>query len=241
MNRQPLVWWQLAVPICVVVAVIAVGTYLEGNSTGRWRDLRDTPRLAEMAANMENIPLKFGEWEGTRIEDDEIARIQYEKAKVRAHADILFRHRRITGKEVRVSLVCAHHRSIARHTPDKCYVGAGFDVHDAERQDYVTTPVGEVKVRTAQFIRQDQTSRQNQRIVWCFSDNGDWIAPESGRFGLAGSDAWYKLYVMTSIHGSKRAIDIQDSQDFLRDFIPALNKALFPEKYGDSSEGGNGS
>ncbi|MEX0587010.1 MAG: hypothetical protein WD176_10220, partial [Pirellulales bacterium] len=172
-----------------------------------------------------------GEWEGTVIPTDETMAIQYKKAKVREHQDIVYRHRRHGGKEVRMSLVCAHFRSIARHTPDKCFVGAGFDVADEEKDDVVTTSDGEAKVRTAQFIRQDATSRQNQRIVWCFStERGKWIAPDTGRIGLAvtGAQAWYKLYVTVALPGNKRSTDIDDCREFMRDFLPVLNRALFP-------------
>jgi hypothetical protein len=230
MKRPAFQWWQLIAPVLVVVTVMGIGTYLEGNWTGRWRDLTDTETLKQMAAHMDNIPLKFGEWEGAVIPPDDGLKQQHKKAQVTKYQDIVYRHRRLSGKEVRMSLVCAPHRSIARHTPDKCYVGAGFDIADEERLEDVTTSDGVMSVRTAQFIRQSETSRQNQRIVWTFSDDGKWIAPESGRIALAGSDAWFKLYVTVALPGNKRSTDIEDCREFLRDFLPVLNRALFPDK-----------
>jgi hypothetical protein len=219
---------KLFAPLALVATLAVVCTVVQGIHTERWTDLTDSEELHAMAKRLEDTPLFFGEWQGTEQKADDDLLKQYERAKVNGWFNARFENVR-TGKIVFVSLVVGHRRHVAIHTPDQCMVGAGFQKLEEERPESVVLPTGgEARVLTSQFLKVDPNVTQNQRILWCWSSDGKWIAPQMGRVELTGSPHWYKLYVTTVLPGQQRTSDISDSKEFLRQFLPVLNEALFP-------------
>jgi hypothetical protein len=213
----------------VLGIVIIVTTLAQGYHSERWHDHSDSPELKQMAKNLEQVPMRFGDWIGTDIETTPEMKVQYEVAKVNGFRNISYQNV-LSGKVVQISLVSGHHSTIGIHTPDKCMIGAGFRVleGESERGQVFNTPVGEARVRTAQFVKDTPTATINQRMLWTFSHDGEWQASELGRASLTGSLGWFKLYVTTAATG-KNVLDASESQGFLVDFIPRLNESLFPK------------
>jgi len=214
--------------IVVAVAAIAAGTYFQGIETERWEPLNETEELKAMAARLEHIPLEFGEWKGEIEPDTPELLEQYEIAGVAGHTNIRYEHSR-TGKSVRVSLVCGHRRHVAIHTPDQCMVGAGFTMLERPTKKFVKTDASKdaAEFQMAHFCMEKDMMTINQRIMWCWSNSGTWIGPDT-RFPLAEHRYWFKLYVTTTDQGAQDSRDAKGSEEFIRDFLPVLNPALFP-------------
>ncbi|MEX2185668.1 MAG: hypothetical protein WD875_02695 [Pirellulales bacterium] len=213
----------------LVLAVMGVTTYYQGDATERWSSHNDSEELIAMAAKMENPPLEFGEWTGKIVPDTDESLAGYRKARVKAHVDIEFRQKR-TGDLIRVTLVCGHRRHVARHTPDQCMVGAGFEPMDENGKFSASTDIGVVNGRTMQFMKRGEEGVINQRMVWMWSRDGRWIAPAiDNRVALSSHPAWYKLYVTMPLAGSKTKSDPEEIKPFVKDFLPALTNMLFPD------------
>lgn len=223
----------------LVLAVMGVTTFYQGQATERWISHNDSEELTEMAAKMENPPLEFEEWEGQIIPDTPESLEGYRKAQVKAHVDIDFRRPR-TGEVIRVTLVCGHRRHVARHTPDQCMIGAGFDPVDENLTFRASTDIGVVQGRTMQFMKRGEEGVINQRMVWMWSRDGRWIAPAvDNRVALSSHPAWYKLYVTMPLSGSKTKSDPEEIKPFIKDFLPELTKILFPEGPAEADDEGD--
>jgi len=231
---------QTVIPVAVVLVGIAVGTYFQGVESERWEKRNDTELLITMTSRLKNTPLEVGEWRGEVINVTKEMEQQYERAHVSGHIDIKYEHTR-TGKIVQISLVCAPSREIGIHTPNKCYVGAGYKMKSKYTQKNVSWDGGVAEVTAAAFYKETDAGMDNQQLVWCWGSEGkegkgEWIAQGGvylGRIKLAFSPAWYKLYVTTVIPNNVRVTDVKENIDFMREFMPALNAVLFPPEKPD--------
>lgn len=215
----------------LVLAVMGVTTYYQGMATERWSNHNDSAELNAMAAMMEpdKLPLDFGEWEGRIIPDTPESLAGYKKARVKAHVDMEFRQIR-TGDFVRVTLVCGHRHHVARHTPDQCMPGAGFQPMDENLPFQASTDIGVVTARTMQFMKHGEEGVINQRMIWTWSRDGHWDAPAvDNRVALSSHPAWYKLYVTMPLPGTETKSDPDAMKPFVKDYLPVLTKALFPD------------
>lgn len=225
---------------CVVtLAVLGVTTYLQGNATERWSNHNDSAELTAMAEKMANIPIEFGvgnEWQGKIIEDTEESLAGYKAARVKAHVDVQYTNSR-TNEVMRVTLVCGHRHHVARHTPDQCMIGAGFDGVDENLTFDASTDIGLVHGRTMQFMKRGEEGVVNQRMIWTWSRDGRWVGPSvDNRVALSSHPAWYKLYITMPVSGSKTKSTDEEMKPFVKDFMPALTKALFPEGIGNAED-----
>jgi hypothetical protein len=214
----------------LVLAVMAVSTFYQGVANERWVSHNDSEELNEMALKMENPPLEFGLWEGRIIPDTDESLAGYRAARVKEHVDIEFRNTD-SGEVMRVTLVCGHRRHVARHTPDQCMVGAGFQPMDENMQFLCTIDGGVVaQGRTMQFMKRGEEGVINQRMVWMWSRDGRWVAPTADvRVALSSHPAWYKLYVTMPLAGSKTKSEPEEIKPFIKELVPALTKVLFPD------------
>jgi hypothetical protein len=216
--------------------VLGVTTYLQGMATERWTNHNDSAELTAMAEKMKNVPVEVGEWEGRIVPNTDESEAAYQKARVKAHVDIDFRHTR-TGEVMRVTLVCGHRRHVSRHTPDQCMIGAGFEPVDENLTFSAATDIGVVDGRTMQFVKRGEQGVVNQRMVWTWSRDGRWVGPAvDNRVALSAHPAWYKLYITMPVSGSKTKSNPDDMKPFVKDFMPALTKVLFDRIGSDADD-----
>ncbi len=223
---------QIVIPVAVVLVGIVVGTLAQGQQTERWKTLDKSAMLIAMTEHIENTPIEVGEWKGEVIKVTNAMEQQYERAHAVGHIEIRFRHTR-TNKTVQVSLVCGPRRHIGVHTPDKCYVAAGFKMHGNPKQAHVIWNGGKATTLGTEFVKESTSGLERLKIVWCWGATGEWIAPSFSilsRMGLGSSPAWYKLYVSTPVPANARAADIKENKVFMREFMPLLNQVLFPHR-----------
>jgi hypothetical protein len=216
----------------LTLIVVGASTYYQGMATERWSNHNDSEELNAMAERIVKIPLEFGQWEGRIIEDTPESLAGYRKARVKAHVDVEYRE--IGSNQVmRVTLVCGHRNHVARHTPDQCMVGAGFEKVDENMTFDQFTDIGIVQGRTMQFMKRGEEGVQNQRMIWTWSRDGRWIGPAAdNRVVFSAHPAWYKLYITMPLAGSKTRSEVDEMKPFVKDFMPALTNALFPDGVG---------
>lgn len=220
-------------PIFCVLVVLVIGTYYQGVYSERW-SLYDSELLDEFSNRLlASVPLTVGEWEGTEQEYD---KEQFEMSNCRACISRLYTNKR-TGESVSVYLVSGTARHVTIHTPDWCYVGAGFEMEEKPRNYSIDCGPGimEPEFATTTFLRNSFAATEHLRILWTFTDNGTWVGPTWAKPHFAGRPALYKLYLIAPIPGRDKDIEKSSARRFAEDFLPALNTGLFPSKT-DSGE-----
>jgi Protein of unknown function (DUF3485) len=217
-----------AVPIAVVVMLMAVCTVLQGRWSERW-GTPVTPMLEEWTSRLDQVPLDFGDWEGQEVAGNP------EQLKASGAVGGVGRayKNRETGDAVSVFLVCGTSRKVTAHAPDKCYVAAGYRMGSVNPST-VEMDAGDANVAqffTAPFEKSEQIESQRLRILWAWSADGNWIAPGSDttfKIALAQYPALFKLYVFGDCKDLEQSVQETACDEFVKEFMPVLNKALFP-------------
>ncbi|MEQ8838255.1 MAG: hypothetical protein RID07_15720, partial [Lacipirellulaceae bacterium] len=158
----------------------------------------------------------------------------------------------ITGRLVDLWLFVGHSRYIVRHTPDICYPSAGFTPLGTKIKHQIAPKEGEPGMfYTAEYVKEDALSRHKIRVFWSWNGNKEgqygWDAPSSGSkfssmLGIRGARAYYgnntalyKMYFTTAVTESEDEINDSPAIEFAKLMIPEVNRALFPERYGNSA------
>jgi hypothetical protein len=209
----------------VALAVIAGATLFHGKTSDRWSQTT-TAELVEFTERLSDVPFEIGDWVGV---DTEIDQEQFKRTHCTGCVQRLYRHRE-TGAEVSAYLVAGTARHITIHTPDWCYVAAGFDMESKPIHYSVDCPSLETNPEflTTTFIKQDPIDTYRLRILWSYSDDGKWEGPKWAKPTYAGRPALYKLYLIASLPDGGRPIHEDPIIDFAKQLMPVLNGVLFP-------------
>jgi hypothetical protein len=201
--------------------------------TGVFGNINSDEILKSFAKRLGDVPMSVGDWEGT--DDREMDPREREVAA--ADASLSRRYlNRLTGQAVSVFIVSGHHRAIAQHTPDLCYVAAGFQMLSPPIHYDVVTDDGTVETYTTVFKKDEHTGTQYLRVFWTWSFEGQWLAPNMPRMKLVGHPALYKVYFINEVLQPGQGIEQNAAVDFMRKFIPTLDAALFPDRPAASAE-----
>lgn len=198
------------VTLLAAMSLIAAGTY----SRGRADRVGTSRAVAAAAARLDRLPSDIGEWRGVDME--------YNPRDFTSAGVVGVRIRRYTnpqGDRVVIMLVCGRPGPLAVHTPEACYVAAGFVPRGTPRR---RAEASGSEFLVAQFRKQAAAAPEALQIRWAWSDGGSWEAPEYPRLTYAGRPVLYKLYVIREV-----TTDVGDEQAdpgarFLRVFLPAL-------------------
>ena len=214
-------------PFAVVIIVLALGTLIEGKLSDRWGTAQSA-KLDTFADNLDRVPINFGNWQGT---DEEIDEEDFKASNCAKCVSRTYRNR--DGQRVNVYLVAGSARHVTIHTPDWCYVGAGYEIIGGDVQQYTdaeaTTVSPPPEYLTALFQKENVMETHRIRIFWSFSDDGTWRGPRMPKPTYAGRPALYKIYMITELDESGGDIASNPTLDFAREFLPILNDVLFEE------------
>ncbi len=217
MKRQLLT----VLPFLVALPLVVAAGVLQGRKTERWGEF---PELKTYAAHLADIPLEIGRWKGTigpKL-DEETRRY------VGAVGDIQVSYvNQDTGEQANVFIVCGRLYDVLKHRPDRCYPAHGYKTEEDERPFAVTTADGhKAGFRTAVYVKEDKP--KGTRIYWSWSSEGDWKGPDDIRSVFQRDKPIFKLYVDHDVPAAGEPIGDGASPKFMRELLPALNKALFP-------------
>ncbi len=214
------------IPFAVVIVVLGIGTLIEGRLSDRW-GRESSKKLELFTQRLQNVPREFGSWTGV---DDEIDADEFKASNCTGCVSRTYTNR--DGQQINVYLVSGSARHVTIHTPDWCYVGAGYSM-EHEPQQYTLQDVEGIETApeflTTRFKKEEALRTERIRIFWSFSDNGTWIGPRMPKPAFAGKSAMYKIYLITKIDGQNVGIGVEDNPtlDFSRQFLPILNQVLF--------------
>ncbi len=214
---------------CVVALVIIIGTgILHGNGTGRWGAAEALVRASE---RLDRIPQNIGDWVGhdREVDPEEVAKAQAERIFARDFVN------QKTRMAISVLIVCGRPGTVSVHTPDICFQGQGRIMMNAAPQTVSVDLSGGVgtplmaEFQTADFHRPDSANRQQQRVYWTWSADGDWTAPSDPRVAFFWNNTLYKLYIVRGVSPLEELDpeELDPSLKFAEQLIPVLDKALF--------------
>jgi hypothetical protein len=191
-------------------------------------------QLKVFAERLAHVPPVVGQWSGTDLQKMDAR----EKEVANVDASVEREYRNLTSNaKSSVFLVSGHFRDVAVHTPDQCYVAAGYEMMSVPIKYMIDTPAGTVEAYTTVFKKEDtHVGTHYLRVFWTWSVDGNWVAPDSPRIEFVGQPALYKMYIISQLEQPGRSISEDPSIGFVGQFIPELNKALFP---GESGIGGD--
>jgi hypothetical protein len=193
--------------------------------TGEW-NVSNEP--ATSAARLANVPTTIGEWEGA---DTAVDAKQLAQAEAVSYLSRRYLKRGGTGAEVSAFIICGRPGPVSVHTPDICYGGIGFQIVGSQNQYHVA---GDAQTPSADFIwanfeKTDVVSPGRLRIYWTWKSGPGWQAPSNPRMKFGGAAALYKLYlVYRPAPGAAFTDDDDPCREFMKDFLPELEKALSP-------------
>lgn len=205
----------------VLAAGIIIGAGLvHGAWTNRWRP---NPALQQIIRQFPEVPTTIGTWTSEEVELDprEMKAAGAVGAFSRRYVDS------VTGDVVSIFVILGAPGDIASHTPDICYPGAGF----------VLGPIEKTKVeiegasRQADFFTSTATqnrpdSLQRLRLLWGWTTDGSWKAPDDARRAFVSAPALCKIYVVSPDEGEETD-PASPRAEFLSQFLNKLGAALF--------------
>jgi hypothetical protein len=191
--------------------------------TGAW-NVSGEPGIS--AARLAEVSSSLGDWVGADVEVDTR---QLARAEAVGYLCRRYVHRR-TNAEVSVFILCGRPGPISVHPPTICYQGLGFQVAGSPARYSVEGNAGTAPATFfwANFTKADTAAPENLRIYWAWKSGRGWQAPEHPRWTFGGSQALYKLYITYRAAPGSELPDPDPCQDFMRDLLPELERALSP-------------
>jgi hypothetical protein len=208
--------------LAAITILLATG-FLHGLWTDRWA-FSDEPQGS--AGKLARLPTMIEDW--TAEEPLEIGSRELEKSAI---DPCYFGYRFVNSRSkqrVQVFLVCGRPGPISVHTPDICFEGAGYRMK-APPENFLLTSLPPNEFWQSKFVKDGREAQENVRVFWAWNAGGHWQAPNNPRVTFARSKALFKLYVIHELARPGLPVDEDPSVDFMKKFLPEVQKSLFPE------------
>lgn len=182
----------------------------------------DTKQFVDASAPA--VPRSFGKWFS---QDVSIPLDQFEASGCHGVVSRVYKHAE-TGEEVTIFLVSGKAYHVTIHTPDWCYVAAGYEMEKSPSNYSFELSNGKrPDVLNAMFKKQEPTRTTRLRILWTYSDDGNWVAPKLAKHSFAGKPAMYKIYFITNANGEVPKMGDDPTVKFAKEFLPLVEPILF--------------
>jgi hypothetical protein len=219
--------------VALIIPAVVFTTYQEWQHLEflNFSDEESKLYVAQLGDRIPSIPDNFGDW--SFAAEDAMDPAQISAAKITKYHSRSYRNK-VTGAEVTILLSTGPRAEICIHTPAQCYPNAGnVPVNEEEVQDvHQINEAGEPLNLLGSFVWQRYRNNQNQdtEIWWSFNESGKWEGTKNPRMTFT-KPGIYKLYVIKKKNGVSEGKKSESPQlSFIRAFIPALNKQLFPSE-----------
>ena len=205
-----------------IIGLVTVGGALQqGRITDRWGDEVST-RLATFTSRFEGVPTQIGGWTST---DTTVDPAQFKASHCHGYVSRVYENAK--GDKVNVFLVSGKALHVTQHSPDWCYVAAGYEMRrDPSVYGFEVEGVPRPEFLNADFQKVTSTATTKLRILWSYSEDGNWSASKLATYAFAGKPALYKVYLITDLVDAPLADDATVA--FAKEFLPAINPILFP-------------
>jgi hypothetical protein len=208
----------------IALALVIAAGLVHGQWTQRWTA---SSAIETAAVRLGRVPMTISDWRGRSLE---MNREQLAMAEIAGHVARCYEDR-LGRTAVTVLLVCGRPGPIAAHTPEICYPGAGYEpLEPPVRRTLRIGPSGTpAAFRHAVFAKSNTTVPTYLRILWSWTADGTWAAPDNPRLVFAPHRALYKLYLIRTMDTAEEPIEDDPSLAFLQTLLPELKRALFAD------------
>jgi uncharacterized protein DUF3485 len=210
-------------PVFVFLGLLISYGIAEGLWTNRWFA---SAELAQATARLARVPRVVGDWEGTdqTLDAQTIAVAELSGYVMRRYVN------RRTGAAISMLLVCGRPGPTAQHTPEVCYVGAGFAAKEAPAHAAIADKEAGQETPADFWLahyNKGGPTPEALRIYWAWNATGIWQASARPRFEFAYHAALYKLYVVRQLSKPNEPLTDEPAVQFLEVFLPIVHQALF--------------
>jgi hypothetical protein len=217
-----IVWTMLPVSVAFVLCLLC-----------RAAEQRLADQVEKVPDRAKELPKTIGDWEG---EDIKMEQQQFEWAQLTGYLQRQYNNR-ATGDSATVLLVWGRPDPVTIHTPDQCYIAAGYKLEGGKTKKKIDLEGsgGQVEFWTGNFVKESAALPDNLRIFWDWSANGNWSAPDDARSTFArhravftyGAGILFKLYIICPIKPRDVARGVDPNEEFAKILMPELQKVLF--------------
>lgn len=131
------------------------------------------------------------------------------------------------GNPIVVSVTSGGPGAVAVHTPDVCYLGAGYQLRGGvSRQTIPLADGGSASFWVADFVKSKASGDEMIRVRWGWTSDGNWQAPDYPRWVFARAPLLYKLYMVHSLSDDEDLTKNDPYRKFVADLVPALSRQL---------------
>jgi hypothetical protein len=228
-------------PVVASVVAITLAGFLSGNWSNRWGDATE---LEYAVAHVPKVAHQFGDWIGQDVVPTEKQKESFESAELRV---VLMRsyQNRDTGEQVEVMLTCGPAGPVIGHSPDSCYVGAGYALGAPLEQVTIPgetgTPLEKSSFWVGDFRHTKAVAPVGLKIYWSWRGGKTgtmWDASQSPRFTMVQFRALYKLYVIrTMAMAGPSPVEDLVTPRFIEQLLPAVETAVFQDINAPSKAG----
>jgi len=201
----------------ITVLVLVIAGVWNGLLSDRWGDSTD---LTAAVKRLEQVRPALGEWVGRPAPIDTRA---LQLTEVSSYLSRSYLHRG-TGEVVNILILCGRPGPVSVHTPDVCYLGAGYKMGPRAVETWTDVVPGiQAEFWSARFSKPRDPIPLH--ISWAWSDGGEWHAPQFPRLAFINSRVLYKLYVIRPIRSGTATTD-EGLRAFLKELLPELQRSI---------------
>ena len=188
------------------------------------RGLNDPAAVKTAAARLNLIPEQIGRWTSSPEEIDErekrLAGIGGSLRRTYRHAE--------NGYVISMTVLCGAAGPMSVHPPTACFEGVGYKLSSGPTvvtfKDADGSGDFDSALNRATFRLHDAASSDIVRVLWGWSDNGIWKAPENPRLAFRGQPYLFKLYVVD--RSLQQADDVKQAETFMEQALPVIRRGL---------------
>lgn len=209
--------------VVTAAALILVSGLVHGALSHRWTEWTGASSRASLD-RIEQIPLRFGDWDGQRVELDPL---ELPEDVVGRGVSVRYTNR-TTGQTVLAYLSCGPTDGQVSHTPRVCYPANGYLCPVADLRVSPTAGTLSAEFWTSHFYKPAGAVEPHLRVLWAWSDGRGWQVPANARRTFRSQPVIYKCYVIRPVAPPDEPLDGDPGVRFLGDFLPALDPILAP-------------
>lgn len=209
--------------LTLIVATTAVLIAASGFASGRFTTADNSQqKLDRVSTKLTMLPAVCGDWTSESLDVD--------PAEVRiaeATGTMLRRYtNKRSGESVTVLMLCGPPGPISVHPPTACYQARGYRLAAEPERVTIGTNDSTHEALVAEFSNPAGFAEDRVGIIWCWTADDRWSAPENPRLEFARESALFKLYITWDRAGDGRPIESSIPEEFFRSFINSFNQHM---------------
>jgi hypothetical protein len=203
--------------LLLVAGFVGLSGLGHGIWTNRWSPLE----ASEGKDLLESLDGTVGDWQPG-------ARLHIDPADIPAKAACTSRQfvPLRPGKPMVVSITSGGPGAVAVHTPDVCYLGAGYKLRGEVTRQTITIGDARASFWVGDFVKTTATGSETVRVHWTWSADGSWQAPEYPRWFFARTNVLYKMYIVQQLSDEDDLTRDDAYRSFVASLVPQLNRQL---------------